>query len=265
MSYQCASDFVVSKSRQNECVSPTTPTAPRKTYQMSPMKSPAKTPRKDSRHDTELKILTSMVQDLAEKLKKRDRQVRQMQEKVDKLTEVTMELENAEERLVDAAAENQTLSRRVKNLQSTIISQDGNPAAKEPTIPTKRVDETELRFVRQQRDSAMDKAGEMSVALAESRAESDELRDAMVTITALLHEQNNVSSRSLIPESPGSTMSPAKSMRRLSLMQQQDSGSSRSLVPESPVTAMSPGGKAFRRLSSTFLMSPKAPGRPPLF
>jgi hypothetical protein len=50
-----------------------------------------------------------MVQALAQKLKKRDGQVQQLQEKADKLIEVTLQLESAEERLVDAAAKNHIL------------------------------------------------------------------------------------------------------------------------------------------------------------
>jgi uncharacterized coiled-coil protein SlyX len=222
------SNFVISKSHQagDEC--PTTPksTSPSETYQISPNRA--------SKHDTELKTLTTMVQALAQKLKKRDRQVRQLQEKADRVNEVTLELESAEERLVDAAAENQTLSRRVRNLEGTMSSQEVkesdrlNDLAKEPTTPTKRTDNAEFRSVRLQRDSAMHKAGEMSVALAESRAESDELRDQMASITALLQQQNCGSSSVLEPESPVFTR--AKSLRNI----------------------------------SNLWKSPKAPGRPPL-
>ena len=158
-------------------------------------------PNRASKHETELKTLTTMVQALAQKLKKRDKQVRQLQEKADKLDEVALELESAEERLVDAAAENQTLSRRVRTMEGTLNSQDvEDNAVKESAPPTKQVDKAEFRQVRLQRDSAMQKAGEMSVALAESRAESDELRDQMASITLILQHQNCGSS--LETESP---------------------------------------------------------------
>jgi uncharacterized coiled-coil DUF342 family protein len=184
----------MSKSHHVDHLCPSTPTAsPRKTYQMSPNKA--------GKHETELKTLTTMVQALAQKLKKRDKQVRQLQEKADKLNEVALELESAEERLVDAAAENQTLSRRVRTMQGTLSSQDvKDNVAKESTPPTKHIDKAEFRQVRSQRDSAMQKAGEMSVALAESRAESDELRDQMASLSALLQQQTCGSSPA--PESP---------------------------------------------------------------
>jgi cell division septum initiation protein DivIVA len=203
---------------------PITPTSPRKTYQMSPNRA--------GKHDTELKTLTTMVQALAQKLKKRDKQVQMLQEKADKLNEVALELESAEERLVDAAAENQTLSRRVRTMEGTMNSQDVkengrlDKVAKGSISPTRHVDKAEFRQVRSQRDSAMQKAGEMSVALAESRAESDELRDQMASISALL--------------------------------QQQTCGSS--LEPESPVLVR---GQSLRNLSNLW-KSPKLPGRPPL-
>jgi chromosome segregation ATPase len=187
---------------------------------------------KSGKHETELKTLTTMVQALAQKLKKRDQQVRQLQEKADKLNEVALELESAEERLVDAAAENQTLSRRVRTMEGTMNSQDVaendrlKNATKESTSTTRHIDKAEFKKVRNQRDSAMQKAGEMSVALAESRAESDELRDQMASITALLHNQNSDSS----------------------------------LMLESPVLDR---GTSLRNLKGLF-KSPKAPGRPPL-
>jgi predicted RNase H-like nuclease (RuvC/YqgF family) len=218
------SNFVVAKSYQSDRMCPVTPPSPSKRYQMSPSKS--------SKHETELKTLTTMVQALAQKLKKRDKQMRQLQEKANKLNEVALELEGAEERLVDAAAENQTLSRRVRTMEGTMNSQDAeendrlNNAAKGSTSPTKHVDKAEFRQVRSQRDSAMEKAGAMSVALAESRAESDELRDQLASITLLL--------------------------------QHQTCGSS--LAPESPVIVR---GQSLRNLSNLF-KSPKAPGRPPL-
>jgi hypothetical protein len=72
----------------------------------------------------------------------------------------------------------------------------------------------------------MSKAGEMSMALAESRAESDELRDQMAAVSVL--------------------------------MQQQKLGSS--LVSESPVSVTSP----LKRGLSNLFMSTKLPARPPL-
>jgi hypothetical protein len=167
-----------------------------------------------------------MVQALAQKLKKRDKQVRQMQEKANMLNEVAFKLEIAEERLVDAAAENQTLSRRVLKLEANIDSQDveesdkfGAAAVVEITDCThsseKRIDEAEFRQLEIQRSFAVLKATEKEVALAESQAESEELRDQLSVFTALLQPQNCGSSS--VPESPRSILaSPVKSMKYLS-------------------------------------------------
>jgi hypothetical protein len=168
-----------------------------------------------------------MVNALALKLKKRDRQVEKLQESAEKFNDVTLQLENAEERLVDAAVENQSLSRRVKtcsdvtlqlenaqerlvdaavenqslsrrvkSLQSTINLQsvgDTTSSRKVEVETIKSAPSSEKRIedrqVRLQRDSAMAKAGEMAMALAESRAESDDLRDQLAAITALLQQQ----------------------------------------------------------------------------
>jgi hypothetical protein len=93
------------------------PTMPMPPSMALPPKPHQVTPRKSSKHggkqDKELKHLINMVQALAQKLKMREGQVQQLQEKADKLIEVTLQLESAEARLVDAAAENHILSRRV--------------------------------------------------------------------------------------------------------------------------------------------------------
>jgi predicted RNase H-like nuclease (RuvC/YqgF family) len=205
---------------------------------MNPDTSPSKTPKVRTQ-DKQNKLLTNMVQALAEKLKKRDRKVHRMQEKADDLT---LQLESAQERLVDAAAENQNLTRRVKNLQSTINMQDveeinrwnklTDPNTATPTAtttPTRHIDEAEFRKVRLQRDSATIKAGEMSVALAESRAETDELRDQLAALSTLMIQQRCRS----VPASPASVIK-------------------------------TPTSKALKKLSFLSWQSPKAPGHAPL-
>jgi uncharacterized coiled-coil protein SlyX len=97
----------------------------------------------------------------------------------------------------------------------------------ERTSSEKLIDEEEFRQLEIQRTFAVLKVSEMSVALAESRAESDELRDQMASMTALL--------------------------------QQQDFGLS--LVSESPMSVGLPRGRSLRYISN-FWKSPKAPGRP---
>jgi hypothetical protein len=137
----------ISKSEHADDVCPATPSSPSKTFQMSPNKSP----NKASKHDKELKVLTDMVEDLTLKIKKRDKQVWQMQEKADKLNEVTLRLEITNKSIADAATENQTLSRRVLNLEANIKTQyveesdRWNNVAKEPSTHTERIDEVEFR------------------------------------------------------------------------------------------------------------------------
>jgi hypothetical protein len=167
--------------------------------------------------------LTNMVQALAKKLKKRDMEEQQLQEKVDKFTEVTLQLESAEERLVDAAAENQTLSRRIKSLQSTIDleSVGGTTTSRKDVVEISNcthnseqdIEEAEFHRVKLQRDSALLKASVMAMAVAESQSESDELRDQLATIEALLQQKKCGSSS--VPESPVFVLaSPALSLPR---------------------------------------------------
>jgi septal ring factor EnvC (AmiA/AmiB activator) len=146
---------MIAKSKSTECVSPATSPPPSKTYQTSPIESP----NDASKDEKELRVLTNTVQALAKKLKKRDRELQQLQEKADKFNEVTLELEAAEERLVDTVAENQTLTRRVKNLEATINMQgveEGhrwNTVAKAPIVPAQHIDEAVFRKLRLVRDN----------------------------------------------------------------------------------------------------------------
>jgi hypothetical protein len=154
---------------------------------------------KPPKHDKELKLLTNMVTALAQKLKKRDLQVEKLQEKADQYNEVFLKLESSEERMADMAIENKSLSRRVRGLQSTIKMQDveesgrwnkqDQPESGNSTANTTSSTE-ELREVRLQRDSAMAKAGEMAMALAESRSETDELRDQLAAVTEMMQNKN---------------------------------------------------------------------------
>jgi hypothetical protein len=144
----------ISKPDQADDMCPATPTpsSPSKTYKISPNKSP----NKASKHDKELKVLADMVENLTIKIKKRDKQVWQMQERADKSNEVTMRLEITNKSIADAATENQTLSRRVLNLEASIKTQyveesdRWNSAAKELSSHTKRIDEVEFRQARPQ-------------------------------------------------------------------------------------------------------------------
>jgi uncharacterized coiled-coil protein SlyX len=66
-----------------------------------------------------------------------------------------------------------------------------------------------------QRDSAMVKAGEMSMALAECRAETDDLRDQLAAVTEQLEAEKNVIEYELEAHSPVGVAT-----RRPSLMSQ---------------------------------------------
>jgi chromosome segregation ATPase len=173
--------------------------------------APSKSSKQQDKQDKERKLLTSMVQALSQKLKKLDTEEQALQEKVDKFIEVTLQLESAEDRLVDTVAENQALSRRVKSLQSTIdMESTGSTATSRKAVveitncnhgsEQRIINEAELITIRQQRDSALLKTSEMAMAVAESRSEADELRDQLATITTLLQQQKCVSSA--VPESP---------------------------------------------------------------
>jgi hypothetical protein len=203
-----------------------TPTTTSKTYQINPDPSPNKA---SSKHNKELKVLTNLVQGLALKLKKSDRKVQQVLEEADKLHEVTLRLESTNKSIADAAAKNQTLSRRVKNLQSTIDMEGGlasNLESAEDTTTSRAVAvddiskrlkrEEEFRQLEIQCTYAAFKEKEKEGVLAESKAETEELRCQLAALTSLLQHQNSGSSS--VHESPRPSLlsSPAKSMKRLS-------------------------------------------------
>jgi uncharacterized coiled-coil protein SlyX len=202
-------DFPTTK---NECQK--TPTAPKKKYQMGSSSAkhakecatPPVPPKKyqlgssSSKHAKELKILTETIEALALKLK------------------------SAEERLVEAVMDNKSMSICMKDLKSSLEVQEEEkanatiqPAAPPATIPTtptsgkKVIDPEEFRKVRLERDSAMAKAGEMSVTLAECRADTDELRDQLAAVTKLLQQQNCNS----VPPSPMCDSTPGRPMQYL--------------------------------------------------
>jgi hypothetical protein len=193
---------------------PTTPPPlPPTTVDRSPGKKSSNKKEKEvtvsNKNDKEVKVLTIMVQALAVKLKKREKQVLKLQEKSNKLDEISLLLESAEERIVDAAAENQALNRKVQCLQSTIDLQDveennrwnqrdaqtkttaDTAAAAATAANTKRTSTEEFHQVVLARDMALLRAGEMSIDLAESRAETDELRDELAAITNALQAQKS--------------------------------------------------------------------------
>jgi hypothetical protein len=184
-----------------EC--PTTP--PRVTFESSPSKKSSKD------YDREMKVLTVMVQALALKLKKREKQVVQLKKKSQHIEEICLALESAEERLVDVVAENQALVRKVRCLQSTINLQDveennrwiqrdaqreqppttsaDTAAASATAANTQRTNSEEYHQIILERDMALLRAGEMAISLAESQAETDELRDELGAITHMMQAQ----------------------------------------------------------------------------
>jgi hypothetical protein len=175
---------------------PATPTPP-KQYPMSSA-SAAKFAR-------EVKVLTETVQALANKLKRRDKEVQDLKETAQRHGEVSRQLESTEERLVEATIENKSMATEVRGLKSTLEQQgmeryEANNAAPAPVNSGKKmIDPEEHRKVRSERDSAMSKAGAMAMTLAECRAETDELRDQLAAVTAQLEDANN----SDAPHSPG--------------------------------------------------------------
>jgi hypothetical protein len=131
-----------------------------------------------------------MVQALAQKLKKRDGQVQHLQERVEQFIEVTLQLESAEERLVDAAAENRILYRRVKSLQTIIDSESVGGTATATTYTHRN-------------ESVLLMASESAMTVDNSQAESEELRGQLAAITSFLQPQQCVAA----PESPVSVVS----------------------------------------------------------
>jgi DNA repair exonuclease SbcCD ATPase subunit len=149
----------------------------------------------------EVKVLTETVQALANKLKRRDKEVQKLNEAAQRHAEVSQLLENTEERLLDAKMENQSMAVVVKDLKSSLEKQGMQDNEGTPSVSSnsekKMIDPEEHRKVRSERDSAMTKAGAMAMTLAECRAETDELKDQLAAVKEQLEQQNN-------PEAPAS-------------------------------------------------------------
>jgi hypothetical protein len=79
------------------------------------------------------------------------------------------------------------------------------------TANTKRTNTEEFHQIVLARDMALLRAGEMSIDLAESRAETDELRDELAAITKVLQVQKSAAgdASSSTDDSIVSTLSPA--------------------------------------------------------
>jgi hypothetical protein len=189
-------------------------------------KSP-KSPRRvsASKLAREVKVLTETVQALAHKLKRRDKEVHKLQETANQHAEVSLKLENTEERLVEATMDNKSLAIVVQGLKKSLELKQGMEGgnAKKVTVPVpvsptkKMIDPEEHRKVRMERNSAMTKAGEMAMTLAECRAETDDLRDQLAAVTELLAKQNTPagSSPPVTGSTPPVTESLGVSMRSL--------------------------------------------------
>jgi hypothetical protein len=185
--------------------------------------------------DNETKVLQSMVQSLAQKLKKRDLQVKKLQEKDDLATVTEAKLATAEERIIDLVAENHSLQRQIQRLEAeaaarqsvSVVSLQGNKqAAIDPSLKIKsgeKTSETKNRgtvedeadplaeesesessrmfMLKQERDAAIKKAGSMAMQLADLRAENDDLRDELTSVLAGGHSpKGSQSSRSKVDD-----------------------------------------------------------------
>jgi hypothetical protein len=177
------------------------------------LQQPSPSKKASSKHDEELKVLTNMLQSLALTLKKRDKQILKLQEKLVNFNEMSLSLESTEERLVNAVTENQALNRRVRCLQSTKSAEPTNTAT---TANTKQKTEEYLQLELQHAMAQL-RVGEMSDSLAQSRAESDELRDQLDAITVMWQEPKSVADRSdsaVVLSTPTSTRTSAPTRRR---------------------------------------------------
>jgi hypothetical protein len=67
-------------------------------------------PQKRSQAGLELKLVTNMVEALAQKLKKCDSKIQKLQDKADMFNEGSLKLESAKERMGGIEAKNQSLS-----------------------------------------------------------------------------------------------------------------------------------------------------------
>jgi hypothetical protein len=145
----------------------------------------------------EVKVLTETVQALANKLKRRDKEVQKLQEAATRHAEVSQMLESTEERLLDATLENNTMAIVVKDLKTTLERQDMQDSFEAKSTQSvssnsdkKMIDPEEHRKVRSERDSAMTKAGAMAVTLAECRADTDDLKDQLAAAKEQLEKAN---------------------------------------------------------------------------
>jgi DNA repair exonuclease SbcCD ATPase subunit len=156
----------------------------------------------------EVKVLTETVQALANKLKRRDKEVQKLNEAAQRHVEVSQLLENSEEQLLDAKMENQSMAIVVKDLKSSLEKQGMQDNERTPSVSSnsekKMIDPDEHRKIRSERDSAMTKAGAMAMTLAELRAETDELKDQLAAVKEQLEQQKNADA----PHSPSNTKYP---------------------------------------------------------
>lgn len=223
--------------------SPTTsPMTPPKQYPLS-AGSAAKFAR-------EVKVLTETVQALANKLKRRDKEVQKLQETAQKYAEVSQKLESTEERLVEAKMENKSMSIVVQGLKSSLELQGTQNNEEKSSVASangekKMVDPEEHRKVRSERDSAMTKAGAMAMTLAECRAETDDLKDQLAAVKEQLEQQNNIDA----PHSPSANYPPTTGAGSVCPPTAR-SGMAKGLSLRNLMAPMTPGGNLNKKMGN---------------
>lgn len=159
------------------------------------------------------KFLLRMVKTLSRKLKKADDRIKRYQDKQHHYQDLTVQLTKAEEQLEYATEENNEFSTRVRALEQALLMQETeldqavvtirdhedarrkrellqaeqatNPFAADDAEDRIKTEEElarvmgELQKLNMERDTAVNKATQLSIQLAEIRAEADEFRDQL--------------------------------------------------------------------------------------
>jgi myosin heavy subunit len=177
------------------------------------------------------KFLLRMVKTLSRKLQKADDKIKGLKQKQHEYQDLTVQLTKAEEHLEYSSEENTEYLTRIRALEQALLMQETeldqavatirqfdeerrkrdlleqeqatNPFAADDSAERLKTEEElacckqELEQLNLERDTAVNKATQLSIALAEIRAEADEFRDQLSecrTVIAHLRERQDKSS-----------------------------------------------------------------------
>jgi hypothetical protein len=167
------------------------------------------------KQEKEIKVLNTMVQTLAKKLKKRDTQLQMTQDRLSKTSETEVKLAHAEDRVIELVSENHKLERQLQSLRAELAAAATNNEAAAASLQkanaanearadaannrsksiSNAVEESDplgegsvssqLYMMKVERDAAIKKAGVLAVQLADLRAENDDMRDKLTSLDSL--------------------------------------------------------------------------------